>query len=67
MKLKDVITCLQIIEKHVHENEYLSAEHDLIHIPADAELIPIDSEDGKKLDELGCFICSETGSYAIFT
>ena len=67
MKLTDIITCLQIIAKYTHPNEYISAEHDVIYLPADAELIPVDSEDGQKLEDLGCFISSETGSYAIFT
>lgn len=53
---------------------FLDAQHEIIRFPFSPiyseggnNPIPEGSEDGKRLEELGCHICTETDCWAIFT
>lgn len=44
-----------------------AADHDIFYFPATAEDLPEDSEDGKRLIEIGLHIDSDTTIWAAFT
>ncbi len=49
---------LEIIERHnPDEDPIIAAEHDVIYLSLSLELVPYSSEDGKKLQRLGCSKC----------
>lgn len=46
---------------------FLQAEHDVIYSYIEGEVLPEDTEDGKRLIELGWYFDSDIGVWAYFT
>ena len=55
------------MSKGMQTKYFLEAEHDVIYSHIDDEAIPEDSEDGKRLRELGWYYDSEICVWAYFT
>lgn len=64
--MKRIQEGLTILAKYADENEYLSAEHDILYGPVIKDGAEISEEDAKKLDELGWHVDSLTNSWAAF-
>ena len=48
------------------EDKYIDSDHDIIYFPVSSDDIPEDSELGRKLDEAGAHVSSDTNSWAMF-
>lgn len=66
--IKGFMEILKILLKHLGDKKYfLDAQHDIISFAiTDKEVAP-DSEDGQRLQALGCHVSSEEGYWAYFT
>ncbi len=68
MKLKNLIECLQIAERHCRPGgvAHCTAEHDIMFLPID-RAVEMSDEDRARLLELGAHISSESDTWAVFT
>lgn len=53
--------------KGMESKIWFEADHDIIYSPVDSNEVPVDSEDGKKLDALGWFLDSDCDVWSMFT
>lgn len=60
-------TMAKYMSKGMQTKFFLEAEHDIIYSHIDDEAVPVDSEDGKKLSELGWHFDGDAGCWAYFT
>lgn len=61
---KEIIEGLQILEKHDPDTYGVCAEHDIVY-GGHGEL-PLTDEERKRMDDLGWFIDSDSGSWACY-